>query len=189
MSPPRNVEHTLDETGSRLALLAFEAHRSRVGAISAARSGGRNEGQVTCDGHEETIHALRATIKTHEATIEAREATIRARDAAIRDLLSSTSWKATAPLRAVSRTFRWYRRIFRRAPRHLYRQGKERFSRVTSSMRFALAESPTRVQAKRSTRPIEISNSVSEIIRQSRRRHVLGESENIQRKPDRKASR
>ncbi len=54
-------------------------------------------------------------------------------------------------------------------------------------MRFALAESSARVQAKRSTRPIEISNSISEIIRESRIQHVEGTSRNTQRRPDRKA--
>ena len=54
-------------------------------------------------------------------------------------------------------------------------------------MRFALAESPARVQAKRGTRPIETSNSVSEIIRESRIQHVKGTSLNTQRRPDRKA--
>ena len=53
-------------------------------------------------------------------------------------------------------------------------------------MRFALAESPERVQTKRSTRPIEVSNSVSEIIRESRRRHVEGTPRNTQRRPDKK---
>ena len=140
-----------------------------------------------CNGHETTIHALRTTIEAHEATIKAREATIRARDAAIRDLLSSTSWKATAPLRAVSQTFRRCRRALRRAPRHLYRPGTGRVSRATSSIRFALAEPPERVRAKRSTRPIEVSNSVSEIIRESRKRHVEGALRNTQRRPDKKS--
>ena len=187
MSPSRNVKHTLDETGSRPALLALDTHRSRVGSISATRSGGRDEGQATCNGHETTIHALRTTIEAHEATIKAREATIRARDAAIRDLLSSTSWKATAPLRAVSQTFRRCRRALRRAPRHLYRLGTGRVSRATSSIRFASAVLPASVEANRSVRPIESSNPVSEIIRESRRRHVEGTLQNTQRRPDKKS--
>ncbi len=143
--------------------------------------------EATIQAHEAAIEACRATIRTHERTIKAREVTIRARDATICDLLSSTSWKATAPLRAVSRTSRRCRRALRRAPRHLYRQGTGRFSRVTSSMRFAIAESPTRVQAKRNTRPIKTSNSVSEIIRESRRQHAERTSRDTQRQPDRKA--
>ena len=177
---------------SRAAALMIErdelqATTSALEATIATHETAIEAREAAIQAHERTIKAQEATIQTHETTIKDREATIRARDAAIRDLLSSTSWKATAPLRTVCRTSRRCRRALRRAPRHLYRLGTGRFSRVTSSMRFAIAESPTRVQVKRNTWPIKTSNSVSAIIRESRRRHAERTSQNIQRRPDRKA--
>ncbi|MDE0387936.1 MAG: glycosyltransferase [Rhodospirillales bacterium] len=143
--------------------------------------------EATIQAHERTIEARAAAVQSHEATIKARQATIRARDATIYDLLSSTSWRATAPLRAVSRTSRRCRRALRRAPRHLYRLGTGRFSRAINSIRLAGIKSPASAEAKRSARPIENSASVSELIRESRRRHAERTSRSIQRSPGRKA--
>ena len=165
----------------------LQATRSALEATIATHETTIETREATILTHETTIKAQETTIQRHEAAIKAREATIRARDAAIRDLLSSTSWKATAPLRAVFRTFRWCRRALRRAPRHLYRLGTGRVSRATTSIRFASAESSARVEANRSVRPIRISNSVSEIIRESKRRHIEGALRNTQRRPDKKA--
>ena len=176
---------------NRIAALAIERDElqettSALEATIATHETTIKAQEATVRTHEQTIEACRATIQTHEAAIKAREATIRARDDAIRDLLSSTSWRANAPLRTVSRTFRWCRCILRRAPRHLYRLGTGRFSRTTDSIRFAPAESPTSVEANRSVRPIGISNSVSAITREIRRQHVEGTLRNSQRRPDRK---
>ena len=176
---------------NRIAALAIERDElqettSALEATIATHETTIKAQEATVRTHEQTIEACRATIQTHEAAIKAREATIRARDDAIRDLLSSTSWRANAPLRTVSRSFRWCRCILRRAPRRLYQLGTGRFSRTTDSIRFAPAESPTSVEANRSVRPIGISNSVSAIIRESRRQHVEGTLRNSQRRPDRK---
>ena len=173
MSHPRTGENSHDGPRSRSAPLALDAHRSKAGANGAARSEGRNEGQATCNGHEATIHALRATIEAHAATIKAHEAAIEARDAAIRDLLGSTSWRATAPLRAASRTFRSKRRALGRALNHIYRLGKGRLSRAAC---FALVTSGAKVEPCHSARATELLNPVSEIIRESRRQHVAGET-------------
>ena len=59
--------------------------------------------ETTIEAHETTIEAHETTIEAHETTIKVRGAIIEARDTTIRNLLNSTSWKLTAPLRSLSR--------------------------------------------------------------------------------------
>ena len=65
--------------------------------------------EVTLRLEEEraTIEAHEKTVAEHEKTIAKHKATIQARDTAIRNLLRSTSWRVTVPLRILSRVIRW----------------------------------------------------------------------------------
>ena len=65
--------------------------------------------EVTLRLEEEraTIEAHEKTVAEHEKTIAEHKATIQARDTAIRNLLRSTSWRVTVPLRILSRVIRW----------------------------------------------------------------------------------
>lgn len=60
----------------------------------------------TIRGHQETIRAREETIKAHQENIKTQEVAIESRNTAIRDLLQSTSWKITAPLRIITRAQR-----------------------------------------------------------------------------------
>ena len=120
---------TIVDLQCRGAALTVERDERQVQASAQVAT---TEGhQATIDAHKATIADLqrrtaeltaereeqRAANSALEATIEARDATIRARDDTIRELLNSTSWKATQPLRVVSRTFRRSRRILRQSLR------------------------------------------------------------------------
>ena len=140
---------------------------------------------ATIDAHEATITDLqrqiaaltaelderKAATSALKATIEARDATIRARDGTVLDLLGSTSWKATEPLRAVSRSSRRCRRTLRRAFRFAYGLGTGRTSHAVQSMRFALARPRAGVASSKPAPPSETPNPVSRLIRESKHRH------------------
>ena len=139
--------------------------------------------QATNEAHEATIADLRrriaaltaeqderqAVTSALEATIVTRDATIRARDSTIRELLNSTSWKATQPLRVVSRTSRRSLRTVRRALSVAYGLGTGQTSHAVQSIRFALARPRARVASSKPASPIETPNPVSRLIRESKR--------------------
>ena len=95
--------------------------------------------EATIRSHEATIRSDDATILAREATIELRDATIKSQDTKFRDLMASTSWRLTAPLRFLSRTHKRFRINFRRSRKLLYWLAKGQFSRALDSFRFAPA--------------------------------------------------
>ena len=141
--------------------------------------------EATIAAHEATIAELRsqaaartveaderrATTKGLEAAIETRDATIRARDDTIRELLNSTSWKATQPLRAVSRASRQSLRTLRRALRVVRLSCAGRTAHVAQSVRSALALPRAQAASSKPPAPIETPSAVSRLIRESRHRH------------------
>ncbi len=117
------------------------------------------------------VNERRATTKGLEAALETRDATIRARDDAIRDLLNSTSWRATQPLRAVARASRRSLRTLRRALRVVRLSCTGRTAHVVQSVRSALAPPRARAASSKPRAPIESPSAVSRLIRESRHRH------------------
>ena len=101
------------------------------------------EHEATITEHEATITEHETTIAVRDITIEEQEITIKARDTKIHDLLASTSWKPTAPLRFPSRVFRWFCRSLRRMLRLLYWLSKEQYFRAMSPFRLAFQPSRT----------------------------------------------
>ena len=181
---------TIDQLRSQAAALTVELNERQATAgvheaTIAPHVGAIEARQATGDTHEATIADLRcriasltvelderqATTRGLEAVIKTRDATIRARDDAIRELLNSTSWKATQPLRAVSRASRRSLRTLRRALRVVRLSCTGRTAHVVQSVRFALA--PPRARAASSKPPalIETLSTTSRLIRESRLRH------------------
>ena len=89
--------------------------------------------EKTIGDHEKTIGDHEKTIGDHEKTIKALSTIVEARDTTIRNLLGSTSWRVTTPLRVVSRAIRWYRRTLRRALKLTLWMAKSTFSRSSPS--------------------------------------------------------
>ena len=181
---------TIAELRRRAAALTVELDERQAAtraqeATIAPHVGAIEARQATGDTHEATIADLRchiasltvelderqATTRGLEAVIETRDATIRARDDAIRELLNSTSWKVTQPLRTVARASRRSLRTLRRALRVVRLSCTGRTAHVVQSVRFALA--PPRARAASSKPPalIETLSTTSRLIRESRLRH------------------
>ena len=181
---------TIDQLRSQAAALTVELNerQATAGVHEATISphvGAIEARQATGDTHEATIADLRcriasltvelderrATTRGLEAVIETRDATIRARDDAIRELLNSTSWKVTQPLRTVARASRRSLRTLRRALRVVRLSCTGRTAHVVQSVRFALA--PPRARAASSKPPalIETLSTTSRLIRESGLRH------------------
>ena len=72
----------------------IEAHEATIADLQ------RRSAALTAE-----LEAQRTTTSALEATIAANYAAIKTRDGTIRDLLDSTSWRVTEPLRVVSRAF------------------------------------------------------------------------------------
>ena len=115
-----------------------------------------------------TIRTCEATIRTREATIRTREAAIRSRDARISSLIQSTSWRITAPLRALSRVVRWIRRNFGRVLRLVLWLVTGQFSRALGSVRFALAGPDATVHSNGGIFLATGTDSLSDLIRANR---------------------
>ena len=140
--------------------------------------------EATIAAHEATIAELQsqaaaltvelderqATTKGLEAAIETRDATLRDRDDAIRELLNSTSWKVTQPLRVVARASRQSLRTLRRALGVVRLSCAGRTTHVVQSLRFALAPPRARAASSKPAAPIETMSAVSRLIRESRHR-------------------
>ena len=178
--------HGLNDAPATRSRTIFDLQRG-----AAALTVERDERQATVSAHEATIATHEATIadlqrqiagltadrderqattSALEATVEARDAAIRARDGTIRDLLDSTSWKVTEPLRVASRSFRRCLRAVRRALRLLHRSGNGQVSHAGQSFRLALVRSRARVASRKPASPSEPRESVSALIRESKQR-------------------
>ena len=117
------------------------------------------------------LEERRATTSALEATIAAHDVAIKTRDGTIRDLLDSSSWKATEPLRVVSRTSRRSLRSLRRALRSVYGSSTVQTSHAVQSIRLAFARPHSRSPSRKPASPIETIDTVSKLIRESKRRH------------------
>ena len=99
---------------------------------------------VTIEARDKTIGALKARAERLKVALEGRGVTIEARDKTIDDLRNSTSWKITAPLRAMSRSVRWLQRNFLRALKLLLWLGTGQFSQAI----WAFTKSGVRIASR-----------------------------------------
>ena len=96
------------------------------------------------EARDKTIGDLKARAERLKAALEGRGAAIEARDKTIDDLRNSTSWKITAPLRAMSRSVRWLQRNFLRALKLLLWLRTGQFSRAI----WAFTKSGVRIASR-----------------------------------------
>ena len=117
------------------------------------------------------LGSKRSAISAHLGTIKARDATIQALDATIQALLESTSWRVTAPLRALVRGARWCRGFLRQVFRLLFWLATGRFSRAFGAIGFALRRSRRSPDVDPGTPRSRRADAVSELIRGHRKQH------------------
>ena len=115
----------------------LKAREERIGTLEGLNS----RFQTNLDKHKETLKAREERIGTLEGLnsrlkvdLDKRTATIKAREKTIDDLYNSSSWKITAPLRVISRSFRWFLRNLRRVLRLLFWLSTGQFSRAKKAV-------------------------------------------------------
>ena len=115
----------------------LKAREERIGTLEGSNS----RLQTNLGKHKETLKAREERIGTLEGSnsrlqtnLDKHTATIKAREKIIDDLYNSTSWKITAPLRVISRSFRWLLRNFRRVLRLLFWLSTGQFSRAKKAV-------------------------------------------------------
>ena len=134
---------TLEGSNSRLQTNlgkhkeTLKAREERIGTLEGSNS----RLQTNLGKHKETLKAREERIGTLEGSnsrlqtnLGKHTATIKAREKIIDDLYNSTSWKITAPLRVISRSFRWLLRNFRRVLRLLFWLSTGQFSRTKKAV-------------------------------------------------------
>ena len=134
---------TLEGSNSRLQTNlgkhkeTLKAREERIGTLEGSNS----RLQTNLGKHKETLKAREERIGTLEGSnsrlqtnLDKHTATIKAREKIIDDLYNSTSWKITAPLRVISRSFRWLLRNFRRVLRLLFWLSTGQFSRAKKAV-------------------------------------------------------
>ena len=168
-------KRTIRDLEGRTARLTTElgSKRSKISAHEAtiaAHRGTISARDKTIRAQAETIGAHESTIKARESTIKARESTIAALDANVRALLASSSWRITAPLRALVQGARWFRRILRQVFRLLFWLATGRFSRAFGAIGFALRRSRRSPDADGGTPRAQRADAVSELIRGHRKK-------------------
>ena len=169
-------QHLFDLESAELSLNHHKDRASALGDELVARDGTvRDLASRTAKLNSELSNRQTA-IKAREETIGAHEATIEARNATIRALLDSTSWRVTAPLRAMSRGVRQFRRSLRRMFRLMYWLATGQFSRAMGSIRFVLAKSRARAHSNTETSHAGRMDSLSELIRGHKKKHSTGGS-------------
>jgi glycosyltransferase involved in cell wall biosynthesis/SAM-dependent methyltransferase len=110
------LEAALEEERSNEALLeaALERERSIGAALEAALEEERSLGaarEAVLEERHSQIEALETALQQRDLRLAAIEASLAEREERIEQLLASTSWKLTAPVRAVGRSIRRVRRI------------------------------------------------------------------------------
>ena len=134
---------TLEGLNSRLKVdldkhkETLKAREERIGTLEGLNS----RLKADLDKHKETLKAREERIGTLEGLnsrlkvdLDKRTATIKAREKTIDDLYNSSSWKITAPLRVISRSFRWFLRNLRRVLRLLFWLSTGQFSRAKKAV-------------------------------------------------------
>ena len=142
------------------------------------------ERTATLKARDKRIEALEGSAERLESNLKERTATLKARDKMIDDLHNSTSWKITAPLRALSRCIRWLLRNLRRAIKLLFWLSAGQFSRAMEAVRNIRAKSGRKTAARPEAGQLEVTDRLAKLIREHgkeqrpavRRQSAAGES-------------
>ena len=104
-------------------------------------------------------------IKSMEASATRLRNNLKDRDKTIGDLYNSTSWKITAPLRALSRCIRWLLRNLRRAIKLFFWLSTGQFSRAIEPVRNVRAKSGRKTAARPEAGQLEVTDRLAKLIR------------------------
>ena len=121
-----------------------------------------------------TLRARDKRISTLETNLKKRSATLKVRDKTIDDLYNSTSWKITAPLRALSRGVRWLLRNLRRKLRLLFWLITGQFSRAIEAVRSGRVKSREKNVARHGDGQLAVTDRLSKLIREHRKEPQSG---------------
>ena len=132
--------------------------------------------EATIRSHEATIRSDDATILARDATIELRDATIKSQDTKFRDLLTSTSWRLTAPLRFLSRTYKWFRTSLRRTRKLLSWMITGQFLRTSASFRFTPVRNRMDLHSTKGAHFPADSSTLADLIRECQKKNTLTRS-------------
>ena len=162
----------------------LKARDERISALegSTARlQSNLEERTATLKSREERIGALEGSTARLQSNLEERTATLKARDKTIDDLYNSTSWKITAPLRAVARGVRWLLRNLRRALRLLFWLSTGQFSRAMEAVRSVRAKSRAKTVSRPEDGQLAVTDRLSKLIREHRKEPQSGGSQSAAR--------
>ena len=120
--------------------------------------------QDTLKDRKKTIQARDKRVSDLEGRVKDREKTIRERDKTLKKLLTSTSWKITAPLRGIKLGAGWFLRKLRHGLRLLFWLLTGQFSRVAGAVRFPRAKSGAKPASRPEDREATARDRLSELI-------------------------
>ena len=115
---------------------------------------------------ETSATRLRNNLKDRDKWLKDRDKWLKDRDKKIDELYNSTSWKITAPLRALSRWIRWLLRNLRRAIKLLFWLGTGQFSRAIEAVRNVRAKSGRKTAARPEAGQLEVTDRLEKLIRE-----------------------
>ena len=115
---------------------------------------------------EASATRLRNNLKDRDKWLKDRDKRLEDRDKRIDELYNSTSWKITAPLRALSRCIRWLLRNLRRAIKLLFWLGTGQFSRAIEAVRNVRAKSGRKTVARPEAGQLEVTDRLENLIRE-----------------------
>ena len=115
---------------------------------------------------ETSATRLRNNLKDRDKWLKDRDKRLEDRDKRIDELYNSTSWKITAPLRALSRCIRWLLRNLRRAIKLLFWLGTGQFSRAIEAVRNVRAKSGRKTAARPEAGQLEVTDRLEKLIRE-----------------------
>ena len=136
---------------------------------------------ATLKARDKRINDLEGSTTRLKSNLEELTATLKARDKTIDDLYNSTSWKITAPLRALSRGVRWFLRNLRRALRLLFWLSTGQFSRAMETVRSVRAKSRAKTVSRHEDGQLAVMDRLSKLIREHRKEPQSGRTQSAAR--------
>ena len=158
----------------------LKARDERIKALEDSAKRNREERTATLKARDERIKALEGSAERMSVNLKARDERIKtlegsaarmrnnleARARTIDDLYNSTSWKITAPLRALSRSARWLLGKLRRAVIFFFWLSTGRFSRAVEVVRNARAKSGRKTAARPDAGQLEVTDRLAKLVRE-----------------------
>ena len=185
----RALEGSTDRLRSNLEerTATLKTREERIRALEGSTDRLRSnleERTATLRVRDERIKSMEASATRLRNNLKDRDKWLKDRDKRIDELYNSTSWKITAPLRALSRCIRWLLRNLRRAIKLLFWLGTDQFSRAIEAVRNVRAKSGRKTAARPEAGQLEVTDRLAKLIREHgkerrpavRRQSAAGES-------------